>query len=385
MEFLLTLSFPVCLQLLLDRLQECSRAATGPAVSVSTLLSVCRGVLSSPALSSVFTTKYELIVDLLAKLCSLACRELQQPVLTQPGSDLETSQTELITERPPDHPQLDSDKAPSKQKDKHSSANLFEVLLQVLSCYLSVQRQQANPNRVFSLVTNQLIQPLVLLRHLLTSGEHAPSHTHLRLRQQLCRDIRVKIESIIHLALFPSEHLTSYKEELLPSKEDSGKRGPGGAKGPLKPVSAILCKLSAQGYCEPSLHYSVKSNSYSLLFKLFLESYGKGSRENEEAQRMLCFYFLTRLVPALDVGLDGHSLSSDKADQSVSVSTESPPDSPCSPESWSLALLALESLLSQALSADIYNVAADRIRHKEVQLNFYRALGQMFFNQAQPR
>ncbi|CAK6964010.1 unhealthy ribosome biogenesis protein 2 homolog [Scomber scombrus] len=383
-------------QLLLDRLQECSRAATGPPMSVSTLLSVCRGVLSSPALSSVFTTKYELMVDLLAKLCSLACRELQQPVLTgscqpvteclqtQHGSDLDTSQTELITESPPHHPQLDSDKAPSKQKDKHSSANLFEVLLQVLSGYLSVQRQQANPNRVFSLVTNQLIQPLVLLRHLLTSGEHAPSHTHLRLRQQLCRDIRVKIESIIQLALFPSEHLTSYKEELLPSKEDSGKRGPGGAKGPLKPVSAILCKLSAQGYCEPSLHYSVKSNTYSLLFKFFLESYGKGSRESEEEQRMLCFYFLTRLVPALDVGLDGHSLSSAKADQSVSVSTESPPDSPCSPESWSLALLAVESLLSQALSADIYNVAADRIRHKEVQLNFYRALGQMFFNQAQP-
>ncbi|XP_044202488.1 unhealthy ribosome biogenesis protein 2 homolog [Thunnus albacares] len=385
-------------QLLLDRLQECSRAATGPPACVSTLLSVCRGILSSPALSSVFTTKYELMVDLLAKFCSLSCRELQQPVLTgscqpateclqtQPGSDLDSSQTELMTESPPDHQLLDADKSPSKPKEKLGLANLFEVLLQVLSCYLSVQRQQANPNRVFTLVTNQLIQPLVLLRHLLTSGEHSPSQTHLRLRQQLCRDIRVKIDAILQLALFPSEHLTSYKEELFPSKEDSGKRGPGGAKGPLKPVSAILGKLSAEGYCEPPLFYSVKSNALSLLFKFCLESYGKGSRESEEEQRMLCFYFLTRLVPVLDVGLDGHSLSPTKDDQTVSVSSgqKSPPASLCSPESWSLALLAVESLLSQALSADIYNVAADRIRHKEVQLNFYRALGQMLFNQAQP-
>ncbi len=366
---------------------------------VSTILSVCQGLLSSPALSSVFITKYELMVDLLAKLCSLACRELQQPLLTGPlitesvtchdevMTECLQTQPEPITESPPDQPERDADKSSSKPKENLRSANLFEVLLQVLSCYLSVQRQQANPNRVFTMVTNQLVQTLVLLRHLLTSGEFAPSHAHLRLRQQLCRDIRIKIDSILQLALFPSEHLTSYKEELLPSKEDSGKRGPGGAKGPLKPVSAVLSKLSAEGYCEPPLHYSVKSSALSLLFKFFLESYGKGRGESEEANRMLCFYFLTRLVPALDVDLDGHSLSPVKADQPASVSPgqKSPPASLCSPESWSLALLAVESLLSQALSADIYNVAADRIRHGEVQLNFYRALGQVLFNQAQPR
>ncbi|XP_044035011.1 unhealthy ribosome biogenesis protein 2 homolog [Siniperca chuatsi] len=389
-------------QLLLDRLQECARVGSKLPVCVSTILSVCQGLLSSPALSSVFTTKYELMVELLAKLCSLACRELQQPlfteplmtesvtcqdeVMTEPTSDLDSSQIEPITASPPDQPELDDNKSSSKPKENLRSANLFEVLLQVLSCYLSVQRQQANPNRVFTMVTNQLSQTLVLLRHLLTSGEFAPSHTHLRLRQQLCRDIRIKIDSILQLALFPSEHLTSYKEELLPSKEDSGKRGPGGAKGPLKPVSAILSKLSAQVYCEPPLHYTVKSNTLSLLFKFFLESYGKGRGESEEAHRMLCFYFLTRLVPALDIGLDGHSLSPAKAEQPVSVSPRqmSPPASLCSPESWSLALLAVESLLSQALSADIYNVAADKIRHGEVQFSFYRALGQMLFNQAQP-
>ncbi|XP_071345246.1 unhealthy ribosome biogenesis protein 2 homolog isoform X2 [Trachinotus anak] len=388
-------------QLLLDRLQECARVGSKSLACVSTILSVCQGILSSPVLSSVFTTKYELMVDLLAKLCSLACCELQQPLLTETlMTESTTCHDEMMAEclqnesatsldtldTPMDHPELDTNKSPSKPNKILHSANLFEVLLQALSCYLLVQRQQANPNRVFTMVTNQLIQPLVLLRHLLTSGEFAPSHTHLRLRQQLCRDIRVKIDSILQFALFPSEHLTSYKEELLPSKEDSGKRGPGGAKGPLKPVTAILSRLCTQGYCEPPLLYSVKSNTLSLLFKFFLESYGKGRGESEEEHRMLCFYFLIRLVPALDLGLDGHLLSPAKADQPVSVSPgqKSLSASVCSPESWSLALLAVESLLSQALSADIYNVAADRIRHGEVQLNFYRALGQMLFNQSQP-
>ncbi|CAJ1048895.1 unhealthy ribosome biogenesis protein 2 homolog isoform X2 [Xyrichtys novacula] len=389
-------------QLLLDRLQECARVGSTSPVCVSTILSVYRGLLSAPALSAVFTTKYELMVDLLAKFCSLACRELQQPSPTEPlktesvtcqdevmdeglqtqsSSNLESSQVGLITENSSDQKEFDSNKPASKSK---KAADLFEVLLQVLSCYLSVQRQQANPNRVFTMVTNQLIQPLVLLRHLLTSGEFSPSHTQLGLRQQLCRDLRIKIDSILQFSLFPSEHLTSYKEELLPAKEDSGKRG--GVKGPLKPVTAMLSKLSSQGYCEISLHYAVKSNTLPLLFKFFLEGYGKGRGDSEEAQKMLCFYFLTRLVPVLDVNLDEHLLSPAKAQQSVSVSPgqESPPASPCSPESWGLTLLAVESLLSQALSADIYNVAADRIRHGEVQLNFYRAVGQMLYNQAQP-
>ncbi|XP_059213236.1 unhealthy ribosome biogenesis protein 2 homolog [Centropristis striata] len=382
-------------QLLLERLQDSAHVASTSPLCVSTILSVCQGLLSSPALSSVFTTKYELIVDLLAKLCSLACRELQKPSSpealttesatcqdelmtarphTQPAGDLDSFQIEPITETPPDQPELDADKFLPRPKENLRAAGLFEVLLQALTCYLSVQRQQANPNRVFTMVTNQLIQPLVLLRHLLTSGEFTPSHTHLRLRQQLSRDIRIKIESTLQAALFPSEHLNAYKEELLPSKEESGKRAPGGAKGPLKPVSAILSKLTAEGWCEPSVHYPVKSNTLSLLFKFFLESYRKGRGESEEAHRMLCFCFLTRLVPALDLSLHGHS-------PSASPWQECPPGVP---ESWSLALLAVEALVSQALAADIYNVAADRIRHGEAQLKFYRALAQMLFNQSQP-
>lgn len=391
-------------QLLLDRLQEHACVGSKSPVCVSTVLSVCQGLLSAPALSSVFTTKYELMVDLLAKFCLLACHELQQPLsteplmtesvtcqdeviaeglLTQPSTALDSPQFDPITENPLDKNQISSGNFTSKAVENFCSTNLFEVLLQVLSSYLSVQRQQANPNRVFTMVTNQLMQPLVLLRYLLTSGEFLSSHTHLGLRQHLCKELRMKIDLILLLALFPSEHLTFYKEELLPSKEDSGKRGPGGGKGPLKPVSALLSKLNTQGYCESSLHYSVKSNTLPLLFKFFLESYGRGRGDSEEAQKMMCFHFLTKLVPVLDLNLDGHLLSPTKTEKPVPMPPEQESPS-ASPESWSLALLAVESLLSQALSMDIYNVAADRIRHGEVQLNFYTALDQILLNQAQP-
>ncbi|XP_029944851.1 unhealthy ribosome biogenesis protein 2 homolog isoform X2 [Salarias fasciatus] len=379
-------------QMLLERLQECANADKF-LVCVPTILSVCQGIIASPALSSVFTTKYELMVDLVAKFCSLACRELQQLSLTghQKSTEPLMIQEELTSECLQTEPvgnlensQTDLFSAPSKPKKNPQSPNLFEVLLQVLSCYLSVQRQQANPNRVFTMVTNQLLQLLVLLRHLLTSGELTSSHTHLRLHQQLCRDIRVKIDSILQLALFPVELLTLYKDELLPVKEDSGKRTTGSAKGPLKPVSAALSKLTAQGYCEPSLHYTVKSNTLSLLFKFFLERYGKAKGDGEDEHKMLCFYYLTRLVPVLDLHLAQHSVSTTEVELPHSVCPQPKSPSLSSPESWSLALLAVESLLSQTLSADIYNVAADRIRHGEVQLQYYRALAQLLFNEAQP-
>ncbi|CAN9506952.1 unnamed protein product [Ophioblennius macclurei] len=380
-------------QMLLERLQECSIADSKCLVCVPTILSVCHGIISSPVLSSVFTTKYELMVDLVAKFCSLACRELQKPSLTghQKTTEPFMSQDELTSECLQTEPavnlensQTDESSASSKPQKNLQFPNLFEVLLQVLSCYLSVQRQQANPNRVFTMVTNQLIQLFVLLRHLLTSGEFTSSHAHLRLHQQLCRDIRIKIDSILQLALFPFELLTLYKDELLPVKEDSGKRVSGGAKGPLKPVSAALCKLSAQGYCEPSLHYTIKCNTLSLLFKFFLERYGKGKEDVEDEHKLLCFYFLTKLVPVLDLQPAQRSVSTADTESPRSAGPQQKSPSLSSPESWSLALLAVESLLSQTLSADIYNVAADRIRHGEVQLRFYRALTQVLFNEAQP-
>lgn len=330
-------------------------------VGLSTILSVCQGLVSSPALLSVFTTKYELMVTLLATLCSLSCRKLQQPV--------DDSMVECF-QNPPDLDTLPT-----------GTANLFDILLQALSCYLSVQRQQANPNRVFTMVTNQLLQILVLLRHLLASREFLPRHVCLH--QQLCRDIRTKIDSVLKLALFPSDHLIPYKEELLPSKSDSVKR-PRGAKCPFKPLSAILSKLCARDYCEAPLHYTVKSTTIPLLFKLFLESYRSGRGKHEEEHSMLCFHFLVRLVSVLDIGLDGHSPTSAQADEATSPSSgESGPL--VFPGNWKLALQAVESLLNQAYSADIYNVATDKIRHEEVQLKFYRSIGQVLLNQTQPR
>ncbi|XP_023188118.1 unhealthy ribosome biogenesis protein 2 homolog [Xiphophorus maculatus] len=346
-------------QLLLDLLQDCTHGR--PPVSLPTILSVCRGILSSSALSSVFTTKYELMVSLLAKSCLLACHEIQTQSHTERQKNAESEHLQVE----PDANLMITDES---KTDKPSS-NLFEVLLQVLVCYLSVQRQQANPNRVFTLVTNQLVQPLVLLRFLLTSQDFAP-YTHLHVRQQLRKDVRLKIDSILQLALFPSEQMASYKAELLPAKEDSGKRGSGGTKGPLKPVGALLSKLDAQDYCEPTLRYLVKSDASSLMFRFFLESYGKGKGESDEERKMLCFYFLARLVPMLELQLHGGS-----AEQKCP---------PGSPQSWSQALQAAESLLSQALSADIYNIAADRIRHGEVQLRFYRTVAQTLLNEAQP-
>lgn len=377
---------------MLDRLQDCA-SASKPPVSITTILSVCQGLFSFSPLSAVFTTKYELMVDLLAKLSFLCCRELQQPQETTAVEDLtfqdevmscliesecrmDCSDMTTINESLSDHLELVDNESPNA-KQNCRSANLFEVFHQVLSCYSTIQRQQANPNRVFTVVTNQLIQNLVLLRHLLTSGEFASCHTHLRRRLQLCKDIRTKTDSILKMALFASEHLSYYKEELLPSKEESGKRH-GGTKGHLKPVASILDKLNSQGCCAARLHYTVKSSTMSLLFKFFLESYRKDRGENDEGQSLLCFYFLTRLLSALDVGL-GPALAKDDQPTALSPGQTSPP------ESWSVALLALESLLSQALSADIYNVAADRIRHDEVQLTFYRATGQMLLNHAQPR
>ncbi|CAL8243510.1 unnamed protein product [Lota lota] len=339
-------------QALLDRLQESVCDGPEPSVSLSTLLSVCKGILSSPTLSSILTTKYELLAELMAKLCCLACHKLQRrasapPALTsKPGSESGPSQ---------DEPMI-----------------VFEVLLQVLSCYLSVQRQQVNVHRVFTVVTNQLLQPMVLLRHLLTSAEPTPSLPSPRLRPQLSRDIRGKIDLILQLALFPTEQLSSYKEELVPVKVDSGKIGPGGAKGLAKPLKTILTKLGAIDYCEPHLHYSVKTNALSLLFKLCWDSYGKSGTGVNEEPRMLCFHFLTQLVPALDLDLG-----------TASSVVPRPSDKTTQPESWSQALLTLETLLNQVLSSDIYNVAADRIRHGEVQLLFYRVLVQILFSHAQ--
>ncbi|XP_072320855.1 unhealthy ribosome biogenesis protein 2 homolog [Eucyclogobius newberryi] len=367
-------------QLLLDRLQDHGQSQPVAPVALSTLLSVCQGILSTPALSAVFTTKYELMVSLLARLISLACHRLQQ-FSGSPKSDNESDMEALQSQLAVDTDKVEfnlghqgdlpaDSKYTPKSIENMVSAKLFKVLLLALTCYSSVQRQQANPNRVFTLVTNQLFQPMIFLRHWLSSATLS-SPAPFPVSQQMCRDIRTKIDTILQLALFAPEQISLYQEEL--TKVNSGK------KGPLRPTSVLLLKLTVQSVCEPSLYYAVKSNMVSVLFKLFLESYGTAKGERNEEQGMLCFFFLASLSDALELGLESH-LSKNTDLQKC----PSPQSAPGGPESWSLALLAVESLLNSALSVDIYNVAADRIRHGEVQLRFYRNLAEILLKRAQP-
>ncbi|CAL9701709.1 unnamed protein product [Knipowitschia caucasica] len=362
-------------QLLLERLQDYEQSQSVAAVGLSTLLNVYQGILSTPTLSSVFTTKFELMVSLLSRFISLACHQLQQ----LSGSPTSDHVSHMQSQSNTDKEELDNLDEPDKSADSKNtilaenfaSTKLFEVLLLALTCYSLVQRQQANPNRVFTLVTNQLFQPMILLRYWLSSTAQSSS-TWLPLSQQICRDIRTKIDTILQLALFAPESLSLYQDEL--AKVDSGKKVAGGGKGSLRPASVLLTKLTVQNSCEPTLYYSVKSDMVSVLFKLFLESYGTTKGEQNEERGNLCFFFLANLSNTLELGLESH----------LSKNTDSSQNTPCCPKSWSLALLSVESLLNNALVGDIYNVAADRIRHGNVQLRFYRLMAEMLLKQAQP-
>lgn len=288
--------------------------------NIGTVLSCSSGILSTPSLSIIYTAKYELLVDLLSKLSKLACQ------------------------------QLASDDAVGSQ--------LFSVLQLTFAQYLLIQRQQTNPNRVFGQVTSHLLQPCLLLKHLLTVRSWTQADdSHVRLH--LSREIRNHIETLLQAGLFQPELFSSYKEELLPEQELQEKKK-GALKSLLLPVNTLQTKLGS-GFCEPALHGAVVADSVSLLYKLFLDSYCKA--ENH----LVCFHMLSRLFDCLRLsGLQ----------QGVREDTFSTAD-------WSMELLALEQLLNLVLSSDIYNVASDRIRHKEVQFGFYRKLAQMLMRHSQ--
>ncbi|XP_018605057.2 unhealthy ribosome biogenesis protein 2 homolog isoform X1 [Scleropages formosus] len=309
-------------QVISERVLECVSGSCP--VSQSTVLSICQGILSSPALATTYTTKYELLVELVSRLCALACSKLGPQSAWEP-----------------------------------LTAQVFEVLLQAVGSYLAVQRQQANPNRVFSQVAAHLLQPLLLLRHLLATRAWLPEDDG-HVRHHLSREVRNKVDAVLQSALFTADHLPSYKEELLPEKEvSSTKKGPT-AKGLLSPASTILKKLCESGFCDPSLQFAVRSNSLPLLFKFALDAFSKGGDDNT-----VCFLLLTRFIAALDI--------------TEALTLKDTFDS----GNWSLALLTLENLLNLSLTADIYNVAADRIHHGEAQFNFYRKVAQLLLSNAQ--
>ncbi|XP_054250920.1 unhealthy ribosome biogenesis protein 2 homolog [Indicator indicator] len=311
------LSFSIA-QVINERLSEACSQKTQQ--NIGTVLSCSRGILSTPTLSIIYTAKCELLVDLLSTLSKLACQ------------------------------QLASDDAVGSQ--------LFSVLQLTFAQYLLIQRQQTNPNRVFGQVASHLLQPCLLLKHLLTVRGWTQADDN-RVRQHLSREIRNQVETLLQAGLFQPELFSSYREELLPEQQLQEKKK-GVLKSSLLPVNTVQIKLGS-GFCEPALHGAVVAGSVSLLYKLFLNSYCKA--ENH----LVCFHMLSRLfvclrLSGLQQGLEENALS---------------------PADWSTELLALEQLLNLVFSSDIYNVASDRIRHKEVQFRFYRKLAQTLMKHSQ--
>lgn len=245
----LFLFFSSHLQVINKRLLEASSEKTQQ--NIGTVLSCSSGILSTPSLSIIYTAKCELLVDLLNKLSKLACQ------------------------------QLASDDAVGSQ--------LFSVLQLTFAQYLVIQRQQTNPNRVFGQVTSHLLQPCLLLRHLLTVRSWTQADDN-HVRQHLSREIRNQIETLLQAGLFQPELFSSYKEELLPEQESQKNKG--ALKTLLLPVNTVQTKLGGD-LCEPALHGAVVAGSVSLLYKLFLDSYCKA--ENH----LVCFHMLSRLFGSL--------------------------------------------------------------------------------------
>lgn len=281
---------------------------SGPQRNVGAVLSCCQGILSAPALAAVYTARQELLVALLSQLCRAACG--------QPHGALE--------------------------------APLFEVLHLALGHYIVIQQQQVNPRRAFGEVTGHLLQPCLVLRHLLSGGAWA-------LPPARSRDLRSQVEAMLRGGAFQPELLSSYQEELLDQTQGAAKGG--AAKSLLAPMGTVTARLAESGCCEPSLQAAVVASSVTLLYKLFLESYLK------EGAQLLCFRALAPLFGCLRIShLQGEPLP--VAD-------------------WATDLLALEQLLGSVAASDIYNVAADRLRHGEVQFRFYRRLAELLVGRPQ--
>ncbi|KAM8809402.1 unhealthy ribosome biogenesis protein 2 homolog [Eudromia elegans] len=313
----INLSFSIA-QVINETLSEsCSQKARQ---SICTVLSCSSGILSTPSLAIIYTAKCELLVDLLSKLSELACQQLSS--------------------------------------DDPVSSQLFSTLQLTFAQYLLIQRQQTNPNRVFGQVTSHLLQPCLLLRHLLTVRNWTQADDS-HVRQHWSREIRNQVEVLLQAGLFQPELFSSYREELLPEQEQQEKKK-GALKSLLLPVDTVQTKL-VSGFCEPALHGAVVAGSVSLLYKLFLDSYSKG--ENA----LLCFHMFSRLFECLR----------------LSGLQQGGGEDELSPAGWGTELLALEQLLSSVLGSDIYNVASDRIRHKGVQFGFYRGLAQLLMRHPQ--
>ncbi|CAH7044160.1 unhealthy ribosome biogenesis protein 2 homolog [Phodopus roborovskii] len=283
--------------------------------NICAILSCCQGILSAPALAVIYTAKPELLVALLSQLCWSVCRQPEGTMTPQ----------------------------------------LFEVIHLALDHYLKLQQQQANPRRVFGDMTGHLLQPCLVLRHLLFGGTWTQAGQG-QLRQVLSRDIRSKIDSVLRGGVFRHDLLSSYKEELLEQHQENVKMG--ALKSLLTPMETVITRLVEPDYIKSDLHALVVANSVSLLYRLFLDSYLR-----EETQ-FLCFQALPKLFGCLQIShLQGGQM------EALS--------------DWTTELLAIEQLLNSVATNNIYNVAADRIRHGEAQFHFYRRVAELLISHSQ--
>lgn len=298
-----------------ERIAEFS--LSGSQRNMCAVLSCCQGILSTPSLAVIYTARQELMVALLSQLCRAACRQPEGAVV----------------------------------------APLFEVIHLALGHYLLIQQQQVNPRRAFGEMTGHLLQPCLVLRHLLSGGAWARAG-HGQPRQALGRDLRGQVEAMLRGGAFQPELLSSYKEELLEQQQADTKMG--AIKTVLAPLGTVTGKLVDPGCCQPGLHAAVVAGSVPLLYKLFLDSYFS------EGNQLLCFQVLPRLFDCL-------RMSHLQEEQPGTLPT---PD-------WTAELLAVEQLLTMVASTGVYNVAADRIRHGEAQFRFYRRLAELLLKRSQ--
>ncbi|KAL1785170.1 unhealthy ribosome biogenesis protein 2-like [Sigmodon hispidus] len=298
-----------------ERIAEFS--LSGSQRNICAILSCCQGILSAPALAVIYTAKPELMVALLSQLCWSVCRHPEGAMTTQ----------------------------------------LFEVIHLALDHYLKLQQQQANPKRVFGDMTGHLLQPCLVLRHLLFEGTWTQAGQG-QLRQVLRRDIRSKIDSVLRSGIFRHDLLSSYKEELLEQHQGNTKMGV--LKSLLTPVETVITRLVDPDYIKSDLRALVVASSVSLLYRLFLDSYLK------EENQFLCFQVLPRLFSCLQI-----SHLQEGQVKSLSLSD------------WTTELLAVEQLLNSVATSNIYNVAADKIRHGETQFQFYRHVAELLINHSQ--
>ncbi|XP_041373403.1 unhealthy ribosome biogenesis protein 2 homolog [Gigantopelta aegis] len=155
---------PSLCQILIDSLQSCISKGHNSAY-LSHVISCCRVVISSSALSYVFMTKFDNLISLLSVLCQL-CTKLN-----------------LGSERPA----------------------LFVLLDHVTTACIKCLNLQANQKQVLQLVVEKLLVPVMMLLHV---AMETPEDN------DLCA-VSLRLTTVLELALFHKDHESSFDIYLI--------------------------------------------------------------------------------------------------------------------------------------------------------------------------